>query len=274
MDKQKSSANLPSNDEAAGGTQAIDRALSVLFSFTAERPRWSAPELVESLGLTKGTVYRLLQALSAANLVRRDASSGAYRLGSAVLDLAGTFLATVNVTAEARPVLEEFTREHGETVILAVLDGTDAIRVEEVRGSKSPQFVSGRGHRIPFYCSASGRALVMDTSEDRIRALWAQAAPTAFTPKTITDLDKFLRRLDRERRQGWTYNSEESDIGIRALASPVRDHTGSIVASISVSAPIFRLTDDAVSGLGASIAGAAKQISAALGASEVRARRV
>lgn len=261
MDKGREGAG-----ESPGGTQAIDRALSVLFAFTPEQPSLRVPELTEMLELNKSTVYRLLQALGAVQLVRRDEDTGAYRLGPAVLDLASSFLSSIDLGVEARPVLQAFAIEHGESVNMAVLDGTDAIRIDNVRGTKTPQLVSRLGLRIPVYCSASGKALILDHTEAQVRELLRRSKPRKLTENTIVDADTFWQRLQKERRQGWTLNDEESEIGMRVIGAPIRDHGNSIVAAVSVSAPTFRLPNRAVPALGQALCEAAARISVALGA--------
>ena len=251
-----------------GGTQAIDRALSVLFAFTPEQPTQRVPDLTRLLDLNKSTVYRLLQALGAVDLVRRDEESGAYRLGPAVLDLASCFLSTIDLGVEARPILQAFAIEHGESVNMAVIDGTDAVRVDNVRGSKMPQLVSSLGLRIPIYCSAAGKALVFDHTDEQLHALLRRSNLQQLTEHTIVDADSFVQRLHRERKQGWALNDEESEIGMRVIGVPIRDHANVIVAAVSVSAPTFRLSNKAIPALAQAVCQMAAKISAALGAHE------
>jgi DNA-binding IclR family transcriptional regulator len=249
----------------AGGTQAIDRALAVLLSFTAEQPIRRVPELTQSLGLNKSTVYRLLQALGAANLVRRADEGGSYRLGPAVLDLANCFLATIDFGGDARPFMQAFAMRSGESVTLAVLDGIEAISLSQVRGTKTPQLVSRFGLRIPVYCSSSGKALLLDHTDAQIYEKLTHSRMRSLTENTITDPKLFVRRLDRERRQGWTLNDEESEIGIRTVGAPIRDHSGAIVAAVSVSSPTFRLSKAEVPALAAAIKDLASEISKVVG---------
>jgi DNA-binding IclR family transcriptional regulator len=248
-----------------GGTQAIDRALAVLLSFTAEQPIRRVPELTESLGLNKSTVYRLLQALGAANLVRRADEAGSYRLGPAVLELANCFLATIDLGGDARPFMQAFATRSGESVTLAVLDGIEAISISQVRGTRTPQLVSRFGLRIPIYCSSSGKALLLDHTDAQIYEKLAHSKMRSLTENTITDPKLFVRRLDRERSQGWTLNDEESEIGIRTVGAPVRDHSGAIVAAVSVSAPTFRLSKAEVPALAREIKDLAAEVSNVVG---------
>lgn len=249
-----------------GGTQAIDRALAILFSFSVEQPERQVRDLSVELGLNKSTVYRLLQALSNAGLVRRDDRSGSYRLAAAVVDLAARFLGSFDLRVEARPYIARLVERYGESVNLAVLEGHDAISVDVVPGTRQPQLVSRLGRRIPVYCSGAGKALILDLNDAQARALLAQETLAQMTPNTLTSMTAFIAGLQTWRAQGWALNDEESEIGMRAIAAPVYDHTGHIAASVSLSGPAFRLDDKRLPELAAAVVETATEISQLLGA--------
>ena len=256
------------------GTQAIDRALAVLFAFRPDAPARRAIEISHELRLNKSTVYRLLQALAAARLVRRPSdASGVYRLGPAVLDLADAFVLNLDLKLEARPFLEALVASHGESVNLAVADGTDAIKIDSAIGTRTPQLMSRLGQRIPLICSAAGKALLIDHSDAALRDLFAQGRIGALTAKTLRRPTDLIKQIKSSRVAGWTLNDEESEIGMRALGAPVRDRSGRIVASVSLSAPTFRANDRQLRDLASGISRAAVGISRALGHVEHRVKR-
>lgn len=256
----------PARAERGGGTQAIDRAIGILFAFTPAAPERKITELSRELRLNKSTVHRLLSALGKAGLVRRDERSGGYRLGPAALDLGARFLGTLDLRTEARPHLEALAREHGESVNLAVLDGTDAISVDYVVGTNALQIVSKLGRRVPVHCSASGKALLLDLDDAALERLLGRSPFTRYTENTIANAAEFARRARLWRKQGWAFNDEETETGMRAVGVPVRDHTGAIVACISLSAPTFRMDKTRVRVLADAALATAGAISAAIGA--------
>jgi DNA-binding IclR family transcriptional regulator len=248
------------------GAQAIGRALSLLFAFTAEEPERRVTELSRALDLNKSTTHRLLQALVEAGLVRHDPRSGSYRLGPSVLTLAATFLAGQDLRTEARPFIEALSREQGESVNLAVLDGHHSISIDNVVAPQSLQLVSRLGRRIPIYCSAAGKALILEHSETELRTILAGETFDRLSTNTITSLDSFVAQVPIWRRQGWTINDEESEPGLRAIAAPVHDFSGAIVASISISAPMFRVDENRIPMLARAARITARKVSLALGA--------
>ncbi|MDG4766059.1 IclR family transcriptional regulator [Solwaraspora sp. WMMD406] len=248
------------------GTQALDRALSVLLAFRRDAPERKVSDVSRELGLHKSTASRLFRALADAGFLQRNEETGTYRLGVTVFDLGARFLAGLDMHAVARPLLRQLADEQGESVNLAIRDGLDAISIDLITGSHSLQLVSRLGRRIPLWCSAAGKALLIDLDDEQVRELLADARWTPLTPHTITDIDTFLADLAEVRRRGWALNDEESEEGLRVVAAPVRDRLGVVTASISVSGPIFRLTDDAqVAELAAAAVRTADELSRQLG---------
>ena len=264
---------LVAGAKAAGGetgTQAVDRAIAILFSFTEATPERRIVDLSHELDLNKSTVHRLLNALANAGLVRRDDRSGTYRLGAGTLELGARFLSALDLRTEARPHIEALVRLHGKSVNLAVIDGVDAISIDYVLGTNSLQMVSKLGRRVPIYCSASGKALIIDRSENEIRRILADVTFTPHTATTLTDIESFLRSLKKDRERGWAFNNQETEAGMRAIAAPIRDHTNAVVAAISTSAPEFRMQPARVKVLAAAAVRTANDISAAIGANADR----
>ncbi|MFV2113687.1 IclR family transcriptional regulator [Micromonospora sp. DT178] len=240
-------ATDPTPDEGVApresGTQALDRALGVLLAFRGDAVERKVSDVSRELGLHKSTASRLFRALADAGFLQRNEENGTYRLGVAVFELGARFLAGIDLHALARPLLHQLAEREGESVNLAVLEGSDAISLYVVQGTRNVQLVSRLGRRIPLWCSAAGKALLVDHDDDALRALLATVPFTAMTSNTITDLDTFVAHMDTVRRQGWALNDQESEHGLRVVAAPVRDRRGRVTAAISISGPIFRLDD-------------------------------
>jgi len=248
-----------------GGTQALDRALSILLAFTKEQPERKVSDVSKELGLHKSTASRLFRALADAGFLQRNDESGAYRLGVTVFDLGSRFLAGLDLPAVARPVLRQLAVDQGESVTLGIRDGLDAISIERVRGTHSLQLASRLDWRIPVWCSAGGKCLLIDHTDEQIAELFAEVRWQALTGKTLRSTEAFLEAMAGVRERGWALNDEESELGLRVVAAPVRDRFGAIAASISLSGPIFRLDDERVAVAAAATVRAAQELSRDLG---------
>ncbi|WP_223884354.1 IclR family transcriptional regulator [Micromonospora craniellae] len=247
------------------GTQALDRALSVLLAFRGTDAERKVSDVSRELGLHKSTASRLFRALADAGFLHRNEDNGNYRLGVTVFELGARYLAGLDLHTLARPLVHRLAEEEGESVNLSVLEDLDAISIHVVQGTRNLQLVSRLGRRIPLWCSAAGKALLIDQDDAALRATLADAPFTALTAHTITDLDTFVSRMATVRKQGWALNDQESEEGLRVVAAPVRDRHGRVTGAVSVSGPIFRLDEERVTQLAAAARRTADELSRQLG---------
>lgn len=262
---EQSVADRVDQPSGEAGAQSLERALRILVAFRRETPIRKVSDVGRELGLPKSTTSRLFRALAVGGFLQRVDGGTGYRLGPTVFDLGARYLAGIDLHTVARDTLQELAAVEGESVNLGVLEGTDAISIVVVQGSRAPQLVSRLGRRIPVWCSAAGKALLADEEVDDVRRMLATVDWAPRTAHTITDPDRFMAELALTQQRGWAFNDEESELGLRVVAAPVRDHRGAVVASISVSGPIFRLDDQRVGELGVAAAAAAASVSRLLG---------
>jgi IclR family transcriptional regulator, acetate operon repressor len=250
---------------APGGAavQSVDRAITVL-EILARRGDAGVTEIAVELGVHKSTAFRLVSVLEARGLVDQNSERGKYRLGLGVLRLAGATTARFDVTQQGRPVIEALARDLDETINIAILSGHDALYLDQVAGSSAIQMHNWVGRRIPLHCTSNGKALMAYLSENRQREL-LELPLERFTEGTITDVDALLAELAQVRDLGYAVAFEEYEPGLVAVAAPVRDLTGTVVASLSASGPVFRLPRARLSEVGQSVRVAAAEVSKRLG---------
>jgi DNA-binding IclR family transcriptional regulator len=164
----------------------------------------------------------------------------------------------------ARPVLVELSETSRETVHLAVLDGDEVINVEQISGPHLVRDTNWVGRRTPLHCVANGKALLAFRSPAEIEQVLAGQLPR-FTDRTITDPHLLRAELAAVRQCGYAQALGEIEDGLNAIAGPIRDASGAVIAAISVSGPAYRVTPDRIAELGALTRSAAVKISARLG---------
>jgi DNA-binding IclR family transcriptional regulator len=248
--------------------QAIERAVSILSAFSADRPELGVTELSEMLGLHKSTVHRFLVNLESAGLVERVPRNGRYRLGLRLFELGGLVLQQMNLWDEALPFLESLVRESGETGHMAVLDGGEAIYIEKVEARRALRIPSAMGRGYPAHATSLGKVLLAHLPEDEVQAIIATRGLARYTPKTITDAAALAEELARIRAQGYAVDNEEYDEGLRCVGAPIRDHTGAVVAALGIGGPVTRVTPERLPGLADLVIAAAKGLSRRLGADQ------
>jgi DNA-binding IclR family transcriptional regulator len=220
-------------------TQTLARALSILNVFSAERTEVTLGDLARHTGLNKATLLRYLDVLRAARLVDREGA--VYHLGVGAFDLGANYLARLNLHKISRPRMEALAEACAETISLAIRDGGDVVYIEVVRGQAEIGIQSRIGARQPAHCTSLGKILLAWTSpEERERYVYSRPLDQ-LTPHTITDRETLERNLEHVRAQGFAYDDEERALGIRCVATPIRDHNGDVVAAMSVSGAAFRM---------------------------------
>ncbi len=246
-------------------SQVLDRVMSILNCFQEEKPELKFAELVERLHLHKSTVYRLLEALRCHSLIELEAGTGRYHLGMKAFELGTLAIARLEVDKCARPVLEGLVEGTGETAHLCVLDGSDVVYTAKVESRQVLRIPSGVGRRNPAYCTGVGKAILAFLPEDQLERYLAATTLRAFTPNTIVEAEALRKELRQVRSRGYSVDDEEIEADIRCVGAPVFDHTGRVMAGISVAGPSARLTRDKVPLLAPTLKEAAEDLSRRLG---------
>lgn len=220
--------------------QSVDRALSVL-EILAKRGVAGVTEIAGELGVHKSTASRLVAVLETRGFVEQLADRGKYRLGFGIARLAGALTGQRDLAHEGRRACETLAAEVGETVNVAILDGERVVNISEVRGPSAVAVHNWIGQSTPPHATSSGKVLLAHVPDLDLEALLGRRL-AGFTERTVTDVAVLARELDTVREQGWAATQEEYEVGLNALAAPVRDHSGLVVAAMSVSGPSYRLT--------------------------------
>lgn len=226
--------------EGAGGVQSVDRAISVL-EILARTGGAGVSEVAAHIGVHKSTAFRLLAALEERGLVEQNQDRGRYQLGFGILRLASAIPARLDLVHQARPVLDELATALGETVNLAVLREHYAVNVDQARGTAAIAAQNWVGQLTPLHATSSGKVLLAHLPEAQRAELLTRNGLPRLTAATITSRQTLERELVTVRTDGFATTFEELEDGLNAVAVPVCDHRGTVVAAISVSGPAYRL---------------------------------
>jgi DNA-binding IclR family transcriptional regulator len=240
---------------------SVKKALELLDHFTPERPELSLAEISREVDAHKSSVFRVLTTLEAAGFLEKDPQSGKYRLGLKILDLAGRVWGLHDIRQIATPYMEDLARETGEVIHLAVLDGADIMYLEKKGQGQILTVATRVGGRNPAYASSMGKILLADLSESELNAVLGRGKLKKLTPNTITEMPRLIEELGRIREQGFALDNEETFPGIRCVGAPIRDAGGRVVAAVSVTVPVQRMSDERVRELWRLVTNTARMIS-------------
>lgn len=224
---------------------SVDNALILLLAFK-DRPSIAVKEGAELLGVAPSTAHRLLVTLHSHGFVTQEAETRRYRAGAELLDVALGALKSLDVLRVARPHLEQLRDVVRETVNLILLDGSHIRFIDSVEGPEAVRVSNRTGTVLPAHCTAGGKMLLASLSTTQLRHLYPLNRLSGLTPSSITDREVLFRELAEVRRLGYATNFEQSMMGVSAVAVPIMDPRGRMVASIGISAPAARLDDDRV----------------------------
>jgi DNA-binding IclR family transcriptional regulator len=248
---------------SGAAVQSVDRAITVL-EILARKGEVGVTDLAAELGVHKSTAFRLVSVLESRGLVDQHSERGRYRLGLGLVRLAGATTARLDLTQQGRTVIEALARELGETMNITILSGNDALYIDQVAGTSALQMHNWVGQLVPLHCTSNGKALIAWLPEDRQRELLVEPL-RRFTEATVTDVDDLLKALVQVRERGYATAFEELEQGLIAVAAPIRDMSGNVVASLSASGPVFRLPPQRIGSLGASVRAGAEEVSRRMG---------
>lgn len=243
---------------------SVATAVRLLKTFSEGEAEIGVTTLSKRLGVAKSTVYRLASTLVAEGMLEQNRENDKYRLGLALFGLGALVRQRMNVSTEARPHIFALREATNETVHLAVPEGAQIIYVYDLESTQAIRQRANLGERKPAFCSAEGRAMLAFAASQTLDIVIA-AGLVARTPRTDINPRNLARALEQVRAQGYAMEDEQSEMGMRSLAAPIRDSEGRVVAAVGIAGPMQRLSDEAIARFAPLVVNTANVISARLG---------
>ena len=246
---------------------SIQRAFDVLELFLQGTRALSVPEIVARLNFPRTTAYEIVNTLLTSGYLKTaEGQHNRVSLGFKLFELGSAYAANFDLVSEGRRVAMSLVAQCDETVQMAVRDCTEAVFVANVDCSELVRLVSAVGSRLPAHCTGVGKMLLSALSDGEIVDLYqGQRRLTKMTTNSITSVSKLLKELEAIRRRALAYDDCESNIDVRCVAAPVYDVRGQMVAAMSFSVPITRMSLSRQDELADVIRKGAKELSRRLG---------
>ena len=226
--------------------KTLDVSLQVLKMFTKEKPEWGGRELAHAMDIDHAKVYRILETFEVHNYIQKDPVTKKYSLGLAAWELGVTMSEILDVDHLLKPVLEELFHETGESVFLTILDKNEGVTLQAIEPDNKVKFSVSVGSRAPLYVGASYRSILAYMPETYIDNYIQTQEFIQHTENTITNPDKLRFELEKIKTQGWATSEGEYTPDIIAIAVPLFGKNDKIIGSITISGPIYRITDDKI----------------------------
>jgi IclR family pca regulon transcriptional regulator len=250
--RNRSATSQPSQRSGAAATsagrgefvQSLERGLAVIRAFGPGRTHLTLSDVAQATGLTRAAARRFLLTLVEIGYVRNDGRT--FSLRPRVLELGWSYLSGLSLAEIARPFMDELVAAAGESSSLAVLDGDDIVYVAHVAPARLTTINVPLGGRDPAYPTALGRVLLADKADEELDDYLARVRLEPFTASTLTDPAEVRDALRIVRKQSFALVENEIEDGLVAVAVPVHDATGAVVAAMNIATLSARVGPEAL----------------------------
>ena len=222
--------------------QALARGLAALAAFGPGRSALTLSDVARLTGMTRASARRILLTFEALGYLRFEDRHFSPTLR--VLDLGWAFLDSLHVEDLVKPLMVELVEEIHESVALSALDGASIVHLAEVHTPHLLIVPGGLGARLSATATAAGRVLLAELGEAELERTLRASPLVAHTHRSVIEEGSFRSLLEVVRRRGWAMVDEELEMGLRAIAAPIRDGTGDAVAALGISSSTSRVTLD------------------------------
>jgi IclR family transcriptional regulator, KDG regulon repressor len=257
--------SLSRNGQPRGGVQSLARAFSILEEIARNRDGIGLAELSKRVILHNSTTFHLVKTLASLGYVRQMKDSKRYRIGRPLFALAASALDEVEMVSLATPILEDLSRETGESAHFSVRLGDAVVVLARTGGQGAFQLNDRAGVVRPAHCTALGKIMLAALAPDQLEGFLTRAEFKAFTPKSIVAAELLRREIAEVHRAGMAIDDGEFDAELRCVALPVRDFSGQVTGAIGISGPVWRLPIEALQKRVRVVRAAADRLSAEFG---------
>ena len=249
-----------------GGVQSLGRAFSILEEVARHREGIGLAELSKLVGLHNSTTFNLAKTLVTLGYMRQERDSKRYRVGRPLFALAASALDEIEMVHLATPVLEELSRETGESGHFAVRMGDSVVVIARTSGTGAFQLTDRVGVVRPAHCTALGKIILASLRPDQLKRFVERVELKPSTAKSITDPAVLLREIAEIRRSAIAIDDGEYNAEVRCIAVPVYHFTGDVIGALGISGPIWRMSDQVLKARARLVQAAATRLSAEFGA--------
>ncbi len=244
--------------------RAVERALQILGCFDDQHQERGISEIAQAVDLHKATAHRIVTTLVNYGYLERAGDGQKYRLGLVLPELGFKVIRRMDLRREAMPHMLQLVEQWDETCDLSIFDQGQVFYVEVIHGNRALSITAAVGQRLPAHCTASGKVFLAHLPSDILEG-WLEKPLKAYTSQTITSKEDLLKQFKMIRSQGYAVDREETETGVNAIAAPICNEQGNVVAAMSIPVPVSRLVAEREPEMVTSLKQAAQAISRRLG---------
>jgi IclR family acetate operon transcriptional repressor len=250
---------------ATGQVQSLTRGLSILECLAKAEGGLTLTDVAHRAVLAPSTAHRLLATLEKMGFVYQAGDLGLWYVGLQAFTVGSSFLASRDFVAQSHPYMRRLMEQSGETANLGILDGTEAVFVDQVQCREMMRTIVKLGSRVPLHASGVGKAIFASLADEQIDAILKVKGLPRITENTITSPETMWASVRVIRQRGWSFDDEEHAVATRCVAAPIYDEHAEPLGAISLAGPSSRLPDVRIKQLGPLVAHTAEELTKRLG---------
>src|SRR5882757_9890898 len=262
-------ASTDIDDEAEerqrAGIQSLGRAFGILEEVARHRDGIGLADLSKRVGLHNSTTFHLVKTMVSLGYIRQEKDSKRYRVGRPLFALAASSLDDIEMVNLATPVLEDLSRETGESAHFAVRMGDAVVVIARTSGPGAFQLTDRVGVVRPAHCTALGKIILASLRPDQLDRFLERVDMKPSTNTSITEIPVLLREIAEIRRSAIAIDDGEFNPEVRCVAVPVYNFTGDVIGALGISGPVWRMTDEALQSRAKIVQVAADRLSSGFG---------
>jgi DNA-binding IclR family transcriptional regulator len=224
--------------------QAVAHALDVLEQFY-EDGELGVTELSKRLKLHKNNVFRILATLESRSYIEQNRSTENYRLGTKCLQLGQTYIQHMGLLQQARPIMLDVVKACHESAYVTVMRKGKVVPLDMVESDQPVRIVSHIGENLPLHCTAAGKVHLAFEPDEEVQRSFPEGLQQ-YTARTITDRSQLLEQLKTVAASGYAVDNGEYLTDVRTVAVPIKDYTRTVVGSLAVSGPSYRIPPERI----------------------------
>jgi IclR family transcriptional regulator, acetate operon repressor len=245
--------------------QSLTRGLSLLEALARAEGGLTLTDVAQRVQLAPSTAHRLLSTLEKMGYVYQAGDLGRWYVGLQAFTVGTSFLANRDFVAQSHPYMRRLMEQSGETANLGILEGTDAVFIDQVQCREMMRTIVKLGSRVPLHASGVGKAIFAAMPDDEIEAILKVKGLPRITGNTITSPETMWAAIRVIRQRGWSFDDEEHALSTRCVAAPIYNEHAEVLGAISLAGPSSRLPDERIKQLGALVAHTAEDLTHRLG---------
>jgi DNA-binding IclR family transcriptional regulator len=224
-----------------GGVRVLHKTLDILETIKATETGFRLADLARKVELPKATVYRILTTLEGRGYLDR-APDGSYRMAKKLFDLQRAAPLEQVLTRVSQPFMERLVSACKETVNLGLLDAGEVVVINTVESPQAVRMSSKIGNRRYLHSTALGKVMLAGLLDKEVTRLLRLKGTPKLTDETLTNRVAVLTEVQKVRQQGWALDNQENELEGRCIGAPVHGPDGNVVAALSISGPVFRMS--------------------------------